>query len=350
MRTKTAIAAIIILLISALVSCGSATRDSFTLFSMDTFLDITLWNPKNAEESKTACETEANRLENLLSATIDTSDVSAINSAGLSPTAVSRETAVCVSTATKINELTSGAYDVTVAPLVNLWDIAHPSENWAPPADDEIVSAMALCGGKLAVTGSDGSYSVTKSDENTKIDLGGVGKGYACGALSELFASRGENGFLSYGGNVAVFGKKPDGSAFSVGVKDPFDPSSLTGKLSIRSGIVAVSGGYERYVDYNGKRYHHIIDPATGYPSESDLASAGIWVSVSSPEAGAAADALSTACFVLGAEKSMELYDSEEFKNYAKSLGCEFGFLFIKADGTLVMTDNISEIYTTFEK
>lgn len=169
MRTKTAITAIIILLISALVSCGSATRDSFTLFSMDTFLDITLWNPKNAEESKTACETEANRLEKLLSATIDTSNVSVINSAGLSPTAVSRETAVCVSTATKINELTSGAYDVTVAPLVNLWDIAHPSENWAPPADDEIASAMALCDGKLAVTGSDGSYSVTKSDENTKI-------------------------------------------------------------------------------------------------------------------------------------------------------------------------------------
>ena len=169
-------------------------------------------------------------------------------------------------------------------------------------------------------------------------------------ARSRSFSRRAGRTVLSYGGNVAVFGKKPDGSAFSVGVKDPFDPSSLTGKLSIRSGIVAVSGGYERYVDYNGKRYHHIIDPATGYPSESDLASAGIWVSVSSPEAGAAADALSTACFVLGAEKSMELYDSEEFKNYAKSLGCEFGFMFIKADGTLVMTDNISEIYTTFEK
>ena len=239
---------------------------------------------------------------------------------------------------------------MTVAPLVNLWDIAHPSENWATPTDDEIASAMALCGGKLAVTGSDGSYSVTKSDENTKIDLGGVGKGYACGALSELFASRGENGFLSYGGNVAVFGKKPDGSAFSVGVKDPFDPSSLTGKLSIRSGIVAVSGGYERYVDYNGKRYHHIIDPATGYPSESDLASAGVWVSVSTPEAGAAADALSTACFILGADRSMELYRSDAFTEYAEKLGCEFGLMLIKTDGSLVMTDNISEIYTSFKK
>ena len=235
MRTNRAITAFLILILTALVSCGSATRDSFTLFSMDTFLDITLWNPKNAEESKTACETEADRLENLLSATIDTSDVSAINSAGIAATTVSRETVVCVSTASKINELTSGAYDITVAPLVNLWNISHPSGNWAPPSDDEIASAMASRGGKLIVSEEDGVFTVTKTDVNTRIDLGGVGKGYACGALSEMFASRGENGFLSYGGNVAVFGKKPDGSAFSVGVKDPFAPSSLTGKLSIRS-------------------------------------------------------------------------------------------------------------------
>ena len=352
MRKKLTTAAIIILLIVSFVSCGSAQakKESFTLFSMDTFLDITLWNSKDAAGAESACKAEADRLESILSATMDGSDVSAINAAATSPTAVESETSVCVSTALRINELTSGAYDVTVAPLVDLWDISHPSEDWAPPTDSEIASAMALCGGKLAVSSSGGGYTVTKSDENTKTDLGGVGKGYACGALSELFASRGENGFLSYGGNVAVFGKKPDGTPFSVGVKDPFDPSSLTGKLSIYSGIVAVSGGYERYVDYGGRRYHHIIDPATGYPSDSDLASAGVWVSVSTPEAGAAADALSTACFILGADRSMELYRSDAFREYAEKLGCEFGLMLIKTDGSLVLTDNISEIYTSFKK
>lgn len=335
------------------LSCGRNVRESFTLFSMDTLLEAAVFNSNDIKKAESICSAEASRLEGLLSATINESDVSRFNSSE-SGVFVSDETAVCVRIANAVKELSAGAFDVSVAPLVRLWNISHAPDGWTPPSDADISDRMKLLG-DVFIEGTDSSskepeeaFFLSKSEPETEIDLGGVGKGFACGKLAALLSEQGSGGVLSFGGNVAVFGKKPDGSGFSIGVKNPSAPDELIGKLTLTSGIVAVSGGYERFALYGGKAYHHIIDPSTGYPSGSDLASAVIVTDISTPEAGAAADALSTACFVIGSEKTHELFASDDFKSFAESLGCNFGYLLIKSDLSISVSDNLSDAFARF--
>lgn len=351
MKLKLISAAAAILVCVMCFSCGKSTRGSFTLFSMDTLLEVAMFDPDDMKKSESDCSSEASRLEKLLSATIAGSDVSRFNSSE-SGVFVSDETAVCVDIANAVRELSGGAFDVSVAPLVRLWNISHAQDDWTPPSDADISDRMRLFG-EVSVEKADSAgeesgeaFFLSKNKSGTEIDLGGVGKGFACGKLAGLLSEGGSGGVLSFGGNVAVFGEKPDGSDFSIGVKNPSAPDELIGKLTLRSGIVAVSGGYERFAVCAGKTYHHIINPSTGYPSESDLASAVIVTDVSTPEAGAAADALSTACFVMGSEKTREMFASEVFKRFAESLGCNFGYLLIKNDLSISVSDSLSGAFS----
>ena len=158
-----------------------------------------------------------------------------------------------------------------------------------------------------------------------QIDLGGIAKGYIADQVAALVRGRCSGAMLNFGGNVYAVGTKPDGSAYRVGVQDPDDPnnSSPIGVFPVIDRSVVTSGIYERGFTIDGVRYHHILSPWTGLPSDSDLASATIIA-----ESSMDADALATACIVLGSEKALQLTQENGYPA-----------LMILRDGTVMMND-----------
>ena len=335
MKSKVFISVCLLLANMLLGSCGQ-TDTQFNIFAMDTLLTVSVSGAHPDFESE--CEAIVSTLENRLSAELSDSEVARFNRAERSGE-VSEVTETLAKLSESVWELSGGAFDITVRPLVRLWDISHASDDWTPPSDAEISALLPLVGAERLTIG-DGYLE--KSEPGLEIDLGGVGKGWAVGELAAyLNANIGDDwGTLSFGGNVAVIGDKPSGD-FVIGIKNPSDPGALIAAVEISSGIIAVSGGYERYVDYGGVRYQHIIDPFTGYPSRSEVASAAVWVDQPTPEAGALADALSTALIVMGGEASLDLIGSERLSDLAGSYGCEVGAVLIFQDGSIFASENL---------
>ena len=140
---------------------------------------------------------------------------------------------------------------------------------------------------------------------------------------------------MSLGGNVMTLGVKPDGSSWTVAITDPFSPDSLIASLHVTDQAVVTSGNYEKYFEENGKRYHHILDPKTGCPAESGLVSVTVLC-----ENGAWADALSTACFVLGPDGALALRDD------LADQGTDFELILVTDDGRVLYTDGLADAFT----
>lgn len=210
----------------------------------------------------------------------------------------------------EIYGFTSGAFDMTIAPVSYLWNIP---DSKTPPAAEEI-SLMLSHVGSDRLELNDEEHSVTFKSFGG-IDIGGIAKGYAGNTAVDALKKAGCNaGVLSLGGNVVVWGEKPDGGDFTVAVKSPLNAdfaSEYLGTIRCRDVSVVTSGTYERFFEYEGERYHHIIDPSTGYPAETDVLSATV---VSKD--GAYADALATAFVVLGYEKSPAYIEAAIEKGY----------------------------------
>ena len=167
-----------------------------------------------------------------------------------------------------------------------------------------------------------------------KIDFGGIAKGYTSSRIMQIYKKCGvTSGLVSLGGNVQLLGAKPDGSAWKVAVESPDEDGNYLGILQAKDKAVITSGGYERYFEKNGKKYHHIIDPATGYPAENGLVSVTI---VSSD--GTLADGLSTSLFIMGEEKAAEFW---------KAHSNEFEAIFATDDGTIYVTEGLKDSFTT---
>ena len=224
-----------------------------------------------------------------------------------------------LATARRVNRLTQGCFDPTVGPLIELWKKAGRDQ--VLPTDAEIAAARAQVGfDSVVIEGN--TVSLTRP---VTIDLGGVAKGYIIDKVIALLVKRGvPGGIVLAGGDLGVFGAKPDGSLFQVGVRDPADPGGTKGlvvhTLAIKSGAVLTSGSYERYVTINGVRYSHIIDPRTGrpVPEDHDLLSATIHA-----EDAAFADGMATGVFILGKAEGRKVLE-----------GCaEAGGFLLAADG-----------------
>ena len=202
-------------------------------------------------------------------------------------------------TADSVRLLSGGKYDVAIASLISLWDISNAT---APPGDTDIMKALSVCGSdKLDITGE----TLTAEVAGAGVDIGSVGKGFAGDYIVKMLKDGGyTSGIVNLGGNITVFGENPnkDSRLYTVGIKDPNDPSKLFCTVSVSDTSVITSGAYERFFTYQGKRYHHILDPYTGFPSESDLCSATVI-----SDNGTLADALSTALFICGSEKGLEI-------------------------------------------
>lgn len=236
----------------------------------------------------------------------------------------------------EISEKSGGALDVTIGPVTSLWNL----DEWAvaeeeaggefqPPTQEEINALLEHVGYDKVELKNGRIYL----PEGMKLDLGAVGKGIVCDEIGAYLNSQMivTGAVITLGGSVVTYGEKPDDTPWQVAVAHPREDGAYLGTLSLKGEYyVATSGDYERYVEVEGTRYHHIIDPATGYPAQSDVCSVTI-VSKS----GLVSDALSTACFVLGHEEGMAL--AEEF-------GAEA--LFITKDLEVFMTEGMEEIFT----
>ncbi|MBQ8249296.1 MAG: FAD:protein FMN transferase [Clostridia bacterium] len=320
-----------------LVGCGSV-RITHSEFMMDTVISYDVTH-SSADSLIAHCSEITAAAEDLFSAYSETSAVSEFNNSDKLIIEDIPELYDTLRIASEVYEISDGAFDITVFPLVRLWNVTHSEDDWTPPTDDEILSLMPDVGmDKLMFD----SYQLTRApyESKTEIDLGGIAKGYTLGKCAEYLTENNAIGTVSFGGNIALVGNKEDGSAWKVGIKNPFSPDTFIGTLSLDSGIVSVSGSYERYTEYDGVRYHHIIDPKTGYPAESDLASVAVWMREADAYNGAYADALSTALFVMGHDAALELY-----KPYS-----DFEAVLIKNDGTVTLTDGLTARYTSYEE
>ena len=256
----------------SLTACGGRTRqeagETRTVYTMDTVMNLTAYG-ESASAALDAAEETLRTLDAKLDRHDETSTVSALNRDG---TVEDAELAQLTDIAQTIGALSGGAFDPTVAPVMDAWDFTGDAPR--VPSDEELSALLAHVGlEKLSVDGN----TVALSD-GAQLDLGG---------------------------DVGLLGAKPDGSDWRVAVKDPADPSEFLGVLTAADTFVVTSGIYERGFEENGVRYHHIIDPKTGKPAESGLVS----VTVVCGD-GAWADALSTACFVLGEAGSLALRDT----------------------------------------
>ena len=199
------------------------------------------------------------------------------------------------------SELSGGAFDITIEPVSSLWDFTS-GEKIVP--DAETIAEKQACVGYEDVELKGNKLRFKK--EGMGIELGAVAKGYIADKVKEYLVSEGvKSAVIDLGGNVLCVGEKPDGKPFKIGIQKPFaDRSETVSAVEIAGTSVVSSGIYERYFEKDGKLYHHILDPATGYPYENGLVS----VTVLSEES-ADGDGLSTACFALGLEKGLELIE-----------------------------------------
>lgn len=274
-------------------------RHEATTFAMDTVMTFTVIH-EDGDEIIIDAEQEIRRLENLLSVTVESSDISKLNAAaGKEALDMQIDTQVLLAKGKELGEKTGGAFDIAISPIVKAWGFTE--EEHHVPTQAELDALLPVTDPSDVILDAGKAYL---QKEGMAVDLGGIAKGYASDKVSELLKEKGvESAIVSLGGNVVGIGRKPDGEKWEVALANPLDANDYCGLISIEDKAVVTSGGYQRFFEENGRKYHHIIDPATGYPAESGLLSVTII-----SESGTEADVLSTALFVMGLEDALEYW------------------------------------------
>lgn len=307
----------------ALTGCApkQATQD---FYAMDTVMSITAYGGK-AEQAVSECVQYINQLEAAISRTQESSEISAVNEADGTTVELSEETADILQDALDIAAETDGCFDPTVAPLSDLWQIG--TDNAHLPEQEEIDEALQYVGyERVSMDGG----AVTM-DAGMKMDLGGIGKGYAADHVVEILESYNvKRAIIALGGNIYALGSKDRGLNWTVAITDPDNQEDYLGTLEVSDTSVVTSGDYERYFEQDGKRYCHIFDAETGYPAETDLRS----VTVVTPES-TKADGYTTALFVMGYDKAVEFCEQHEIEA-----------IFVCSDHTVHVTDGLKDAFT----
>lgn len=317
-----------LLCIAMLTACQNSDENkkvSKDIFAMDTYMTVTAYG-KNAENGVNKAVDEINRLETVLSAEKQESDIYKLNETGSGT--LSTDTKNIVSKALEINKTTNGAFDISIYPLMVKWGFT--TQKYNVPSKNEISKLLKdVDSSKIIFDEKSGNI---KLKENMKIDLGGIAKGYTSNRVMQIFKECGvKSGLVSLGGNVQALGTKTDGTAWQIAIENPDKSSDYIGVVSVKDKAVITSGGYERYFEKNGKTYHHILDPETGYPAESGVKS----VTIVSDD-GTLADTLSTSLFVMGKEKALDYW--REHKN-------EFDTVLVEDNGDITITGGLEKIF-----
>lgn len=274
-----------------------------TGFYFDTVITITLYD-KSYEPLLDECFQLADYYEKLFSATVSGSDIDRINQSNGTPVTVDDETIALLNTGLKYCTLSEGKFDITIGSLSSLWNFSN--NNGTVPDADKIADAVSCTDyHSISINGN----TVTVSNPQTRIDLGGIAKGYIADKMKEYLNKNGvTEGIINLGGNVLTVGPKDDKDSYTIGIQKPFsEDGTAMASIDITDATVVSSGVYERYFYVDDVLYHHILDPATGYPYENNL----LGVTIICPHS-VDADALSTTCFALGLTDGMQLIESLE--------------------------------------
>ena len=319
-----------------LTGCGKQTTEATAqIFAMDTVMEVAAYG-EHAEQAVKYTEKRIEELENRLSRTKADSLVSGLNRDG-SIRHLTYDYWNLIARAKEYRDATNGAFDITIAPVMDAWGFT--GDSFRVPEQSELDTLLKKVNSDAIQMLGSPSDSVTLG-EGQSIDLGGIAKGYTSDWVEQTFRANGiESGKISLGGNVFVLGTKPDGSDWRVGIKDPRNESGLAAILSLRDAYAITSGGYERYFEENGKTYHHIIDPSTGYPADSGLLSVTVVAADNGPDwagagNGAMCDAFSTALFVMGEEQALDFW---------RNGGYDFDLVLVTEDGRVVITAGLAD-------
>lgn len=339
-------------LLGSLSGCAGTPADpdkaqeSIQVIAMDTVMTFKIYGEKSTHAAY-AAEDEVRRLEKLLSRTDPDSDVSRLNAAAAGEEVeVSVDTLALIFSAWFFAKNTDGAFDDTLAPVSSAWGFTEDS--FRVPSQEELDELLEYVGWDKVHYGTDSL--IASHDEGVQIDLGGIAKGYVADRIAEILKENDiPRATISLGGNVLAWGDRPDGDPWLVGIQDPGHPDeeAYVGGLRLEDAFAVTSGSYQRYFEQDGRIYHHIIDPATGYPADSGLTSVTVVADCSREAAdglagtGTMCDALSTALFVMGEEKALDFW---------RTSGFEFQMVLVTEDGRVLVTDGIADVFTAEEE
>lgn len=241
---------------------------------------------------------EITRIEKLISSWDPNSETSKINSnAGIKPVKVSRELFSLIERAVNISTLTDGAFDISYASMDKIWKFDGSMKKM--PSAEEIKSSVSKVGFQDIILDAENT-SVFLKEKGMKIGFGAIGKGYAADRAKVLLQENNiQAGIINASGDMNTWGRQPNGNEWTVAITNPLNKTKAAAILPITNGAVVTSGNYEKFVQFNGTRYTHIIDPRTGYPSSGILS-----VTVFAPKAELA-DAIATSVFVMGIETGL---------------------------------------------
>ena len=297
-KRLTALLSASILLLSGCSGLPRERSQTYTDTLFDTVISVQIFDSVDEDVLK-GCEKLCKKYDSMFSNKIEDSEISRINSAGGNPVEVSKETIKLIKKGIYYSEMSDGVFDITIAPVSNLWDFK--AETPLVPSPEAIAEAVSHVNYENIIIRDN---TVKLTDPHAGIDLGAIAKGYIADRIKDYLEEEGvRHSMINLGGNVLAMGSKLDGSDYNIGIQKPFDETGepiTSVKISDKS--VVTSGIYQRYFKADGKIYHHILDPNTGYPCENNLYSVTILT-----DSSLTADALSTTCFLLGYDRGMKL-------------------------------------------
>ena len=308
-------------------SCSSQILRKRTTKLMGARFDISIVakDSLTAERNIDTVIAEITRIENLISDWIPASQVSQVNQhAGIAPVQVDREVFELTERAIRLSELTGGAFDVSFASMDRIWKFDGSMTEM--PSAAAIKNSVSRVGYRNIILDKEKSTIFLKLP-GMKIGFGALGEGYAADQCKAMMLKKGIlAGIVNGSGDMNTWGSQPDGKAWNIGITNPFDDHELVAIVPLKQGAVVTSGSYEKFVEFNGKRYAHIINPHTGYPA-TGLCS----VTVFGPSAEMA-NGFSTSIMVLGKEAGLKL-----IKEYP-----EMSCILITDDGHFFSSDNLN--------
>lgn len=301
-------------------------------FQIGTYIKISIYADEEVPSTDFDRMFEAiDQFEKLISKNIETSEVSLINqNAGIAPVKVSDSIFELIQMGLEYGDISEGGFDISIGPLVDLWGIGTDGAH--VPDQSEIDQALSVLDYQNILLNKT-DQTVFLKQKGMSLDLGAIAKGYIADHVKTLIQEEGyQSAIINLGGNVLTVGHKPNSDAWAIGVRDPKgDSSDIVGVLKLQDNSIVSSGTYERFFIENGKRYHHILNPKTGFPEVNQLQS----VSIIS-EKSVVGDALSTSVFVMGLDKGFA---------YIESLN-QVEALFITEDGSIYRTSGLKDVFT----
>jgi len=311
-----------LLLIPLLTACESSAPETLSVTAMDTAMFLSVYG--GGADTCARIRERTQELDRCLSALDENSEIYQLNHSGIA--ALSDDALALIQRSLTLCRELDGSFDITVYPAVSAWGFTT-GEHRVPTQEELQEIARHVDYHAVAVDGN----TVTLPD-SFMLDLGAVAKGYLADESRKILNDAGARAaVLNLGGTICLYGSKPDGSSFKVGVADPVNPAAYFGTLSLGECVVATSGGYERYFELDGRRYIHILDPMTAAPVDNGVLSVTIVA-----DEGMVADAYSTALFVMGAHDAAAYYRSHG----------GFEYILLTDDGTLYVSEGLDDRFT----